>query len=382
MTRKIAIAPNAFRGSLTALEAVAAIDTGLKQSLLDCETILMPLADGGDGTLDVWLSANHGERISLDVTGPLGANVRAEYGLAGQMALIEMARASGIELIEERDPLRTTTFGTGQLIRDAIERGTTEILVGIGGSATVDGGAGCLQALGARLLNNTGEDPIPFGGGTLHQLAYIDLTPLQELLAGVTIRVLCDVDNPLLGPDGAAAVFGPQKGADAATVRRLEANLAHYADVIQRDVGLDIRNMPGTGAAGGLSAGLMAGTGAELVSGVLALIQSCSYDRQLAVGDIDLLITGEGKLDNQTGGGKAPFGIAQLATRHQIPVIAFAGAVTAKVSELQQWGISAAWSIVPQVCTLEEALQQAEAWLVEAATNLGNTLHLGAWNGN
>lgn len=372
---RIAIAPNAFRGSLTSREAAACIAEGLHASNLQCETILMPLGDGGDDTLDVWLQARQGRVIEEEVVGPRGNPVRAAYGLAGQTALIEMARASGIELLvpTERNPLLTTTFGTGQLIRSAIDQGAREILVGIGGSATVDGGAGCMQALGARLLDSEGKN-IPHGGGTLDQLASIDLSMLD--LQGVTIRVLCDVDNPLLGPEGAAPIFGPQKGADEEMVQSLAQNLSHYADVIELDLGVDIRYVPGSGAAGGLSAGLMAMTGAKLVSGVEELIQSCGYGDRLAQGNIDLLITGEGKLDNQTKGGKAPFGIAQAAAGYNIPVVALAGAVTAPIVDLQQWNIQAAWSIVPRASTLEEAFENANVWLKEAARNLGNLLEL------
>lgn len=379
MTLKIAIAPNSFRGSLSAFEAATCIERGLHQSLLTCETILMPLADGGNGTLDVWLKARGGQTVNCEVMGPLGQPVMAEFGLLGDTALVEMARASGVELLtpEQRNPLNTTTYGTGQLIKNAIEHGAKTILVAVGGSATVDGGIGCLEALGAKLLDASGRwiQP-PYGSGALSQLDTIDLSPVHQLLHGINIQVLCDVDNPLVGERGAAPVFGPQKGATPAIVEELAANLAHFAKIVQRDVGIDIANVPGAGAAGGLSGGLMA-AGATLVSGVEALIQDCRYDKRLAQGDIGLVITGEGKLDEQTKGGKAPVGIAQEAAKYNIPVVAFAGAVTTSISELQQWGIQAAWSIVRQPATLETALQNAPEWLTEAAINLGNALYLG-----
>lgn len=337
----------------------------------------MPLADGGDGTLDTLIHAKNGKIITHQATNPLGETIQSQFGTAENLAFIEMARTSGIELItkDQQNPLKTTTYGTGQLIQAAIKHGTTTILLGIGGSATVDGGAGCLQALGARLLDSNGNQ-IDYGGGSLHQLARIDPSTLHKNLQGITIRVLCDVDNPLLGPNGAAAVFGPQKGADDTMVRQLEENLAHFATIIERDLGISIQDIPGTGAAGGLSAGLMAVAGAELVSGVQELIKACGYDQRLAQGDIDLVITGEGKLDSQTMGGKAPLGIAQEAAKHGIPVVAFSGAVTASIEQLQEWGIQAAWSIVPHPCTLDEALAKAGEWLTEAATNLGNLLAL------
>ncbi|NDJ86895.1 MAG: glycerate kinase [Chloroflexi bacterium] len=374
---KIAVAPNAFRGSLTALEAVACIERGLRSSLLPCEIISMPLADGGDGTLDVWVSAKEGRRLSQAVTGPRGQPVVAEYGMTGDTALVEMARASGIELLapDERDPLLTTTYGTGELIRAAVMAGARRIMVGVGGSATVDGGAGCLQALGGRLLDRDGAS-IPPGGGGLGHLARIDLSPVQELLSDVILQVLCDVDNPLLGPEGAAPVFGPQKGADAAAVRTLSENLAHFAAELAVATGVDVGTERGAGAAGGLSAGLMAGASAELVSGVEALIEDCGYAAVLSEADIALIITGEGKLDSQTGGGKAPLGIARQAAKRAIPVVAFAGSVTASVVELRRWNIQAAWSIVPHPCTLDQAVANAAPWLEAAATHLGNALAL------
>ena len=375
--QKIAIAPNAFRGSLHALEATEKIKNGLEKSNIACEIISMPLADGGDGTLDVLIHAKNGKYINKTINNPIGEKITAQFGITDQTAIIEMAKASGIELITttERNPLKTTTYGTGELIKSAIDSGATTILIGIGGSATVDGGAGCLQALGAKLLDSN-NNPISYGGEALKQLAHIDPTPLHKMLQGITIRVLCDVDNPLLGSNGAAAVFGPQKGADTAMVEQLEENLTHYAEILERDLGVSIQNVPGAGAAGGLSAGLMAVAGAELVSGIEELIKACGYDKRLAQGDIDLVITGEGKLDSQTIGGKAPLGIAREAAKYNIPVVAFAGAVTAPISQLQEWGIKAAWSIVPQPCSLDTALENAGKWLTEAATNLGNLLAL------
>lgn len=348
-------------------------------SQLNCEVVFMPLADGGDGTLAVWLNSQpEGHWVTRRVSGPRGQHVEAAFGLSGQTALIEMARASGIELITPtlRDPLFTTTFGTGELIGAAIDAGATEILVGVGGSATVDGGAGCLQALGARLLDTEGND-VPHGGGGLAHLAHIDVTPLTQRLEGVTIKVLCDVDNPLLGERGAGPVFGPQKGANAEAVKTLAANLAHYADILKHDVGVDIGDMPRTGAAGGLSAGLMAVARAELVSGIETIIIACGYDVRLAVGDIALVITGEGKLDDQSEGGKAPVGMALAAHAYNIPVVALAGTLDASATNLQRWHIASAQSIIRHPCTLDNALKHADEWLIEAATQLGNVLALG-----
>ncbi|MCI0714126.1 MAG: glycerate kinase [Chloroflexi bacterium] len=375
---KIAVAPNAFRESMTSVEAANAIAEGLKRSDLDCETVLMPLADGGNGTLEVWQQATGADLIMIETIDPLARRIQAQFGLKGDVALVEMARASGIELLkpDERDPLRTTTYGTGDLIRAAIERGATEILVGLGGSATVDGGAGCLQALGARLMDKW-DHPIPYGGGFLNELDHIEPEILQETLEGVTIRVLGDVDNPLLGDNGAAPVFGPQKGADADMVKTLARNLGHFAGVVKRDMGVDIRDMPGSGAAGGIAGGLYGVAGAEIVSGVETLISALGYDDLLAAGDIDLLITGEGKLDSQTKGGKAPLGIANEAKKHGIPVIAVAGSITATPDELKEWGFVNAFSILPKIAELDEALANGPDWLRDTAQRIGDILALG-----
>ncbi len=375
---KIAVCPNAFRGSLSSFEAADAIIAGLRASNLNCECVAMPLADGGDDTLEVWRKAVGADLIEETVLNPLGLPIAAQYALKGQTALIEMARASGIELIapQNRNPMHTTTYGTGQLIRSAIEHGATEILVGVGGSATVDGGIGCLQALGVKLVDEFGI-ALEHGGSALRQLAKIDKTALDTLLEGVAIKVLCDVNNPLLGERGAAEVFGPQKGATPPLVRQLAEGLKHYAEIISRDVGVDIADVPSTGAAGGLSGGLYGVANAELVSGVQTLIESCGYAERLAQGDIDLLITGEGKLDSQTSGGKAPLGIATIAKENYIPVIGIAGAVTVGADDLAKWGIHSAFSLLPEITDLETALQHGTEWLTQTAHMIGNTLAIG-----
>jgi glycerate kinase len=375
-TMRIAIAPNAFRGSMTARAATDAISDGLRRSALKSLEILpMPLADGGDGTLDVLLGGLGGERLTLQVTGPLGTPVRAEMGLLSDRitAVIEMAQASGVELIprQERNPLKATSYGTGELIRDGLDRGYRNFVIGLGGSATVDGGAGCLQALGAKLLDSAGND-IPFGGEGLSKLASIDVSELRRVSQGASFKVLCDVTNPLIGPLGAARVFGPQKGADQATVEILEQNLTHFANVIARDLQIDIRTLPGGGAAGGFGAGLSAFLHAEIVPGAAMLISMLGYDKQL--GGVDLVITGEGKLDAQTSGGKAVNTIADIARRHNIPVIALAGTLDADDAALQAMGIQAAWSIVPGPCSLDEALKHGPEWLIRAAIQIGNIL--------
>ncbi len=375
---RIAVAPNAFRGSLTAIEATASIIAGLSRSALkNLQTLPMPLADGGDGTLDILIRGLGGELVTITVTGPIDSPVQAAMGLLGdgRTAVIEMARASGVELVPRhlRNPLIATTYGTGELIREAVRRGYQRFLIGIGGSATVDGATGCLQALGARLLDESGAD-IPRGGGGLSKLARIDASPLKPLRDNVEITVLCDVNNPLIGPNGAAHVFGPQKGADPAMVEVLDANLAHFAEIIRRDLGIHIADMPGAGAAGGLGAGLVAFLGAKLAPGGSTLISLLGYDQQLA--SADLVITGEGKLDSQTVGGKAVQRIAAVAREANVPVVAFAGTLEASGDALRSMGIQAAWSIVPGPCTLDDAVAHSAEWLSRASTELGNLLSL------
>jgi glycerate kinase len=372
MALRIAVAPNAFRGSLTAQEAVEAITEGLLRSALDSpEIVPMPLADGGDGTLDTLIGLT-GEKVTRRVIGPLGSPVEAQFGLMsdGRSAVIEMARASGVELISpaDRNPLITTSYGTGELIREALKLGRSHILLGVGGSATVDGGAGCLSALKIRLLDSV-DQPIPAGG--LAKLARIDASQCDPTLR---ITVLCDVENPLLGEHGAARVFGPQKGATPEGVEILEANLTHFADVIQHDLGVDVRDLPRGGAAGGIAAGLAACFKAVLVPGGPTIIDLLGYTDRLR--GCDLLITGEGKLDSQTEGGKAVQSIAHLAHAVGIPVIAFTGMLHADRDSLRKMGIAAAWSILPEPCSLDKALHNARAWLTRTATQLGDTLTL------
>jgi glycerate 2-kinase len=370
---KIAIAPNAFRGSLTAIEAVECIAAGFRQAAIpNLELISMPLADGGDGTLDTLLSQLGGEKISVTVCGPDGEPVAADMGLLadGRTAVIEMARASGVELIplSRRNPLITTTYGTGELIRAAWDRGYREFLIGIGGSATVDGGAGCFQAVGAQLLDRSGAE-IPRGGGSLSELAAINVSALVPFLAEGKFTVLSDVTNPLLGENGAARVFGPQKGANPVMVEQLEAALTNFASVIKQDLGIEVVQLAGGGAAGGFGAGLVAFLNASITPGAAELISLLNYNRLLA--GVNLLITGEGKLDAQTSGGKAVQTIAQLAHQQGIPVVALAGKVETTPASLAAMGVRSAWSIVPGPCSLDEAIRHAREWLTNAALNLG-----------
>jgi glycerate kinase len=364
---KIIAAPNAFKESLSAPDVASSIAKGIHRVLPDAEVIQVPVADGGDGTVEALVAATDGRKVSCQATGPLGEQVDAYYGLLGDVktAVIEMAVASGLHLVPEdkRDPLKTTTYGTGELIAAALDQGVEKVIVGIGGSATVDGGAGMAQALGCALLDDKGED-IPLGGGGLGQLSKVELSKRHPRLAAVQAVVACDVDNPLTGPQGAPAVYGPQKGATPGMVEQLDGYLQNYAKILKRDLGLDVDRVPGAGAAGGLGAGLMAFLGAELKSGVDIVIEAARLEKKMA--GADLVITGEGKLDGQTVYGKAPIGVARMAKKHGIPVIGIAGALADGADGLVEHGIDAVFSIVPGPMSLEEAMRDA-AELVEFA---------------
>ncbi len=377
MVFRIAICPNAFRGSLTAFEAAKIIADGLHQSQFHCSTLLLPLADGGDGTLDVWRTVTDADLITCQAHDPLHRLITAQYGRKDDVALIEMARASGIELLAptEHDPLQTSTIGTGELIAHAASQGAQHILVGVGGSATVDGGTGALHALGVRFYNDAGVQLVP-QGGNLHEIASIDVEIAIKRLADVRMTVLCDVENPLLGVNGAAPVFAPQKGATADTVQQLEDNLAHLANMLHAATGTRVHDMPRGGAAGGLAAGLVAVFGAEASSGAKYLIQAGNYAETLKDEAIDLVITGEGKLDTQTIAGKAVQLIARTAAALEIPTVAFAGTMALAAHAFAQLPVQAAYSIVQRPCTLEDALANASDWLRLSAINLGNLLSL------
>ena len=373
---KILVASGAFKQSLTAAEACKTIADGLKQSGLETQIELLPIADGGNGTLDAFLATGE-KRISLEVLDPLLRPVLAEYGLleGGKTAVIEMALASGLELLQpsELNPLIASTYGTGQLMADALDRGVRRIILGLGGSATVDGGMGCLGALGVRLLNESGEQIGP-GGGGLADIASIDDTTLDPRWQEVSIVIASDVENPTLGDKGAARIFGPQKGADKEMVEVLERNLSHCFTVIKEQLGPDLRQVRGGGAAGAFAAGLMAFLSCELVSGIELLLSHNRFVERLA--DSALVITGEGQMDSQTIDGKGPIGVAQLAREHGVPTIALVGGLNIDDSLLHDAGIMAAFSIVDKPMSLADALEDAEDLLRRAALRLGYVLQL------
>jgi len=375
---KIVIAPDSYKESLSAAEVALAIEAGFREVFPEARFCRLPVADGGEGTVDAMVAATGGRRIVVQVTGPLGQPVEAFYGLTGDgaTAVIEMAAASGLALVPPglRNPLLTTSVGTGELIRAALDSGARHLIVGIGGSATNDAGAGMLQALGVSLVDGAGEALGP-GGGGLGALAQIRIDGLDPRLASCCIEVACDVDNPLTGERGASAVFGPQKGATPAMVQRLDANLAHFAAVLQQTLGVAVADVPGAGAAGGMGAALLGVLGACLRPGIE--IVTAALGLEAAVADADLVIVGEGRLDAQSLGGKAPLGVARIARRHGKPVIAIAGGLGDDVAALQAHGIEAAFSVVRRPCSLDEALAGAAGNLHAAARNIAAALRIG-----
>ncbi|MEK4799845.1 glycerate kinase [Thermoactinomyces sp. FSL K6-2592] len=374
---KIVIAPDSFKESMSAMEAACAIEKGFQKVMPDAEYVKVPMADGGEGTVRSMVDATVGEIRKETVTGPLGTEVEAFYGITWdrKMAVIEMAAASGIHLVpkEKRNPLVTTTKGTGELIRAALDQGVKRIVIGIGGSATNDGGAGMAQALGARLLDRDGN-PLGFGGGELSKLDSIDLSQLDPRLKEVHIEVACDVDHPLTGERGASAVFGPQKGATPEMVAILDANLARYAQVVKETLGIDVDPIPGAGAAGGLGAGLVAFLGASLKRGVDVVAEAVQLDKHMA--QASLVITGEGKIDGQTIHGKTPVGVAKRAKKYGIPVIGIAGMLGENCDAVYRHGIDALFSIVPGTVSLETALLNGEKYTEQLAGNLARLIRL------
>ena len=357
---KIIAAPNAFKGSLTATEAAAAMATGIRQVMPEADIVEVPVADGGDGLVDVAVEALNGERRSLRVTGPREDPVEADYCYVPAMNLVtvEMALASGLALLSDahKDPTRTTTFGTGELIRAGLDLGVEHIDVGIGGSATNDGGIGMAQALGARFRDKDGRE-LPGIGASLAAIAEIDLSGLDPRVKTTRFEAVCDVDNPLCGPRGAAAVYGPQKGATPEQVQALDQGLTNLAAVIRQQMGLDVADIPGSGAAGGLGAGLHAFLGAELRRGIDLIFELVGLEEKMA--GADLVITGEGQIDFQTVFGKAPGGVGAAAKAQAIPCLAIAGSVGDELGDLHATGIDAVFSLCTGPSTLEAAMHNA-----------------------
>jgi len=366
---KFIIAPDSFKGSLSAAGAARAIASGIRSVRPNAEIVLVPLADGGEGTVDALVAATGGRLVGCRVSGPLGETLDATFGFSGQkprMAFLEMAAASGITLIDraDRDPLRTSTFGTGQLLLAAVEAGANEIVIGIGGSATNDGGAGAMQALGVLFLDAAGN-PMdgPIGGADLINLSRIETSGMRFPVGEVSVTIASDVTNPLIGPNGASAVYGPQKGANPEMVKTLDEALAHYAAVIEDNLGISIANLPGAGAAGGLGGGLIAFLKADMASGIDIILDAANFD--MAVKDADWVITGEGRIDSQTLQGKTISGVMKRTRIHsKARVIAFGGSVDESARQsLMDQGLYAAVGVSPEGMSVEEAMANASALL-------------------
>ncbi|MGN7470992.1 glycerate kinase [Brevibacillus sp. SAFN-007a] len=365
---KIVVAPDSFKGSLTAQQVSEAIGTGVRRAYPDAEIVAKPMADGGEGTLQCLVDATHGKIMTTTVKDPLGRPVSAAFGILGDGAtcVIELAASSGLYLLSpaERNPLRTTTYGFGELILAGLDLGCRRFILGLGGSATNDGGAGMLQALGYRLLDQA-DQPLSFGGGELSRLSRIDGSQKDERLAECQFVIACDVTNPFVGPNGASHVFGPQKGATPDMARALDDHLRHFADVIETSQGIAIHDLPGTGAAGGVAGALLAFLGGTLQAGVQIVMDITRLAE--AMDGADLVLTGEGQVDAQTAHGKTPCGVAQLAQSFGIPVIVLAGSVGAGIEALYEKGVTAVFSIANRPMTLQESMRDSAALLAQTA---------------
>lgn len=393
---RILLAPQALKGSLTAAETARAMAEGVRTATQspahhppdgvwrpDVQLVELPIADGGEGTVEAMVAATGGTIIPVTVTGPLGEPVAAFFGILGEAgsaertAVIEMAVASGLPLVppERRDPRITTTWGTGELIRYALDLGCRRLLIGIGGSATNDGGVGLAQALGAHLLDAQGQE-LPSGGAALARLARIVGETLDPRLRDTMVQVACDVDNPLCGPNGAAAIYGPQKGATPTMVRELDEALHHYATIVQRDLGVDVLDLPGAGAAGGLGAGLVAFLHAQLLPGSRMVLDALHFDTHLA--SADLVMTAEGHLDTQTLRGKSVEAVASAAKERGVPVIVVVGGVGSDEHALYELGITAIVPLPTSPMTLAEAMTQASPLVSRAAERALRLVRIGS----
>ncbi|MDQ6420413.1 glycerate kinase [Paenibacillus sp. LHD-117] len=371
---RVLVAPDSYKGSLTAAEVAACMEKGILDVLPQAAVIKLPIADGGEGTVDAIVNATGGQLHQVEVLGPLGEPVTATFGVMGdgQTAVVEMASASGLLLIakDRLNPLRTTTYGTGQLIQAALDQGCRRIVIGIGGSATNDGGAGMAQALGVRFFNDQGSE-LSYGGGELISLSRVDVSGLDPRVADCEIIVASDVTNPLCGPEGASFVFGPQKGATPEMAQRLDDGLRNYGRVIHERLGIDVRNVPGAGAAGGLGAGLIAFLSARMSRGIDIVLEAIEFEKR--VQEADLVITGEGRTDSQTAFGKAPAGVAALAKKYNKPVICVSGGISLDTKALHEAGIDVIIGATQSPMSLEEAMANASDWIRHAVASVIRT---------
>ena len=374
---KIILAPDSFKGTFSSMEVIEILEKAARRHLPDPEIVRLPIADGGEGTVDALVTAMGGEYRSVLVTGPLGDKVNAKYGiLPGDTAVMEMAQSSGITLIEEgkRDPMHATTYGTGEVLKRILDDGLRRIIIGIGGSATNDGGIGAVQALGVAFQDASGKE-VGFGGGSLGLIRKISLEKLDKRINEAEITVICDVTNPLTGPTGATYVFGPQKGATPEMLVRLEEGMKNYANLIHKTLGIDPNAISGGGAAGGLGAALACFLGGRMKPGIQTMLDTVGFDRMLD--GVSLVITGEGRLDGQTAFGKTPAGIARRCKEKNVPVVAFAGALADGFEAVYDCGISGTFACVSRLMDAAEMEKRAKADLEDAADRLFRLIRVG-----
>jgi glycerate kinase len=375
---RIVVAPDSFKGSVSAVGTANAMEKGIKTVFPEAEIIKIPIADGGEGTVEALVTATNGKMIYQDVVGPLGGRVQSYWGILGddKTAVIEMAAASGLPLVsnEKRDPRITTTYGTGQLIKAALDRGLEKIIIGIGGSATNDGGCGMAQALGGKFLDSDGHE-LPYGGAALAKLEGIDLSHMDIRLRNTTIIVACDVDNPLCGTKGATAVYGPQKGASPDMIAELDAALQNFASKAAKVTGKDVAEYPGAGAAGGLGAGLLYFTNAILRPGVEIVLETTGFESLIK--SAQFVITGEGRTDFQTAFGKAPVGVAKLAKQYNVSTLCLSGGLGQGYEDVLDQGIDGLMSTVPGPMSLDECIENGPQLIEMGAKRLCQVIKVG-----
>ncbi|MFA1820152.1 glycerate kinase [Virgibacillus oceani] len=368
---KVVLAPDSFKGSLSSSDVCLAMKKGIEKVVPEADIAMKPLGDGGEGTVHALVHGTGGSFLKTTVKGPLGDDVDATWGILGdeKTAVIEMAEASGLPLIKKDnlDPLRASSYGTGQLIKEALDLGCTKIVLGIGGSATNDGGVGMATALGVKFLDESGKE-LPPGGGNLICLSKVETDNLDPRILHTEILVACDVVNPLCGSNGASAIYGPQKGATSEIIKTLDSALYHYAKVLKKQLSINIIDVPGAGAAGGLGAGLLAFLQGKLRPGIEVVLEAIDLEKELQ--NADLVITGEGKTDEQTSFGKAPMGVGQLAKDNSVPVICVSGSIVSGYEKLEDYGIHACFSIMNQPMTLEESMFRTSSLIEDTIRNI------------
>lgn len=371
---KVVVAPDSFKGSISAREVCNSISKGIYRVFPNAEVHKVPLADGGEGTMENMVYSSSGDFKVVNVKDPLGRDIEGSYGVIDdQKVIIEMAQASGLPLIseEERNPLRASSYGTGQLISHALDHGYRQFIIGLGGSATNDAGTGMLRALGVKFYGEKGVS-LPEGGEALQDLQYIDETELDPRIREASFTIASDVTNKLCGPKGASAIFGPQKGASSLMVEKLDQSLNHFAKIVSEKKGIDMLDLEGGGAAGGMGASLITFLGAKLKNGIDVVMEGIGFSE--IIRGADLIISGEGKLDQQTLGGKVIHGVTRASQKDQIPVLALCGSLQVDGHQMNQLGIVSAYSIIPRPCSLEEAIHHTPEWISDKTENIMRTL--------